>query len=369
MTSAQQLFNLEPIYIGGQAVFVKFFAMQRNPGDPSRIEGTFTLMAGEGTLTLDALVGPKGDPGEAAPIMRPQYDSPVDDVGDLPDPHTLDDSDNGRGWYIDGAWHVWQNGAYHIIQGSIPGPPGITPDISVTAEQVDADFPPVFGPIDVEETGTTTAPNFNIKIPAVRGEPGPAAAIEDALDYDDGGTPSQIGDWLIKRTATKWGPGTPAIALPQIWTIPEAGFIAHSGSEGRFLIASQNLPALEEDWYPDVLGHVKMSRALLSTAQLEIEVRIGLTGASTGETEPLCGFAPDDPALLSIDQTYIQVILPHYSDNSQQLRSVSPDTSVGRVLAGQTMTVYVFVHKAGGSGGYVFATPGAQLRIMAVPVL
>ena len=63
------------------------------------------------------------------------------------------------------------------------------------------------------------------------------------------------------------------------------------------------------------------------------------------------------------------MILPHYSDNSQQLRSVSPDTSVGRVLAGQTMTVYVFVHKAGGSGGYVFATPGAQLRIMAVPVL
>jgi hypothetical protein len=363
-----QLFNLEPIYIGGQAVFVKFFAMQRNPGDPSRIEGTFTLMAGEGTLTLDALVGPPGPPGTAAPIMRPQYDSPITDVSDLPDPATLDDSDNGRGWYIDGAWHIWQNGEYHIVQGSIPGPPGITPDISISAELVDKGSPPVYGPIDVEESGTTTAPAFKILVPAVPGPEGPAGAIEAAADYDDQGTPSQVGDWLVKVNEDKWGPGTPTLALPQLWTIPEAGFLAHSGSEGRFLIGSIDIPARNVDHYLDVIGHVKLKRAALSTAQLEVEVRVGLTGVGTGETEPLFGLAPFDPSFFDVDQEYQMPIIPQYSDTGNPLRSISPDTAVGRIIAGDAVTAYVFVHKAGGAGGWVFATPGAHLRVISFPV-
>lgn len=368
MTTPAQ-FNLEPIYIGGQAVYVKFFAMQRNPGDPSRIEGTFTLMGGEGVLSLDGLVGPPGRPGEAAPIMRPQYDSPITDVDDLPDPATLDDSDNGRGWYIDGSWWIWQNGEYHNVQGSIPGPPGVTPDISVSAALVDKGDPPVYGPIDVIETGTSTNPNFHIEVPAVRGPEGPAGAIEAAADYDDGGTPSEVGDWLTKISEDKWGPARPSLAVPRVWTIPEAGFLAHNGAEGRFLIASINLPAAETDCYLDVIGAIRMKRAFLSTAQLEVEVRVGLTGTGTGETEALVGFAGNDPALLSIDQEYIMNIHPCYSDPNQQLRSISPDTSVGRILAGQAVTVYTFIHKAGGSGGYVFATPTAQLRVMSIPVL
>ena len=111
-----------------------------------------------------------------------------------------------------------------------------------------------------------------------------------------------------------------------------------------------------------------MKRGLLSSAQLEIEVRIGNTGVGTGETEDLIGLAPDDPALLSIDQEYIMVILPHFSSPTSQLRSISPDTSVGRVPAGQAKTVFVFIHKIGGTGGYVFATPTAQLRVAVTPV-
>jgi hypothetical protein len=358
---------VEPIYIGGQAVFVKFYTYQRNPGEPTRIEGTFTLMAGEGTLTLDALVGPRGLPGVPAPIMRPQYDSPITDVDDLPDPDTLDDSDNGRGWYIDGMWYVWQNGEYHTVQGSIPGPPGITPDISVTAELVDKGSPPVFGPIDVEESGTTAAPNFNIKVPAVPGPEGPAGAIEAAADYDDFGEPSDIGDFLVKKSATKWGPGTPNLIAPTMYTIPEADFIAHNGSEGRFLIASRSVPAQDVDYYPDVLGHVRLKKTNLSTAQLEVEVRIG-DGTGTGETDPLCGLAPYDPSTAFVDQIAIANIFTHFSDDGNPLRSVSPDTSVGRVLAGQAKTFYVFVHKVGGSGGYEFTTPTAHLRIFLCPV-
>ena len=123
---------MEPIYIGGQAFFVKFFALQRNPGDPTRIEGTFTLMAGEGALTLDALVGPKGEPGEPSPIIRPQFSYPVTDVGDLPDPDTLDDSDNGRAWYIDGTWYVWQSANTTPFKAAFPALP-VSPRTSVSA--------------------------------------------------------------------------------------------------------------------------------------------------------------------------------------------------------------------------------------------
>ena len=35
----------EPILIGNRSVFLKFYAMPRNAGDPRRIEGTFTSWA------------------------------------------------------------------------------------------------------------------------------------------------------------------------------------------------------------------------------------------------------------------------------------------------------------------------------------
>ena len=53
----------EPILIGGKSVYLKFYAMPRQQGDPRRIEGTMTLVGNEGVLTLDAVVGPQGTPG------------------------------------------------------------------------------------------------------------------------------------------------------------------------------------------------------------------------------------------------------------------------------------------------------------------
>ena len=360
---------IEPIFIGGHSVYVKFFVLARNPGDPSRIEGTFTLMGPDGVLTLDGLVGPQGIPGEPSPIIRPQWGYPVDEIDDLPELATLDESDNGRAWYIDGQWHVYSDGMYHVIQGSIPGPPGQTPDISVSAELIDLGSPPVFGPIDVQESGTGMAPNFHIKIPAVPGPEGPATSIELAVDYDDHGTPSEIGDFLMKQTDTEWGPGSPDLLVPKMWTIPEGNFIDHNGSEGRFLIASLNVPGQPYDWYPDVSGHVKIKRNLLSSAQTEIEVRIGDTGIGTGETAPLCGLAPFDPIWALLDATAACDIKPHFSGDGDPLRSVSPDTGVGRVPANQAKTFYVFIHKAGGSGGYTFTKTNAHLRVNIFPVI
>ena len=362
----------EPILIGGKSVYLKFFAMPRNAGDPRRIEGTLTLVGSEGVLTLDALVGPQGIPGEPSPIIRPEWGSPVADPGDLPSLNTLDESDDGRAWYIDGEWHVYshQAGEYVIIQGSIPGPPGTTPDISITAESVEVDTGTFsYGPIEVEETGTSAAPNFHLKIPALPGPEGPAAAIELASDYDDT-VPSEPGDFLVKLDNDKWGPGTPTFFVPRKYTIPHNSFIATTSSSARFLIASLALPPQEFDWYPDVNGHVRLRRSgLFSSAQCRVEVRIGPSAtAGTGEASPLCGLGPYDPSVALLDSLTICHILPHFSDPENPDRSLSPESSVGRCEAGTGYTVFVFVNKIGGSGSWQFEQTDAQLRVDICPV-
>ena len=361
----------EPILIGNRSVFLKFYAMPRNAGDPRRIEGTFTLVGQDGVLTLDALVGPKGDPGVPSPIIRPEWGSPVKVFADLPNISTLDASDDGRAWYLsDGTWAVYahRQGQYEIVQGSIPGPVGATPDISVTAEAIPA-LGSVYGPIDVTETGTSTNPNFHIKIPAVPGPEGPASAIERASDYDLA-TPSSPGDFLVKLPNDKWGPGQPTYFVPRKYSIPHNQFIDHNGGEARFLIASLVIPAQPHDWYPDACGHRRLKRGLLSSAQCEVEVRIGPTGTSgTGETSPLCGLAPYDPSVALLDSITVAHVMPHFSDVGDPNRSVTPDSATGRCKAGGAYTIFVYVHKLGGYGSWAFTNTDAQLRVDVCPVV
>lgn len=363
----------EPMFIGGHQVYVKFYALARNPGDPSRIEGTFTLVGGEGVLTLDALVGPQGNPGQPSPIIRPQWDQlgVVTDAEDLPNTATLDESDDGRAWYIDGSWHVYSDadGDFHVVQGSIPGPPGATPVITISAEQVEAESPDTYGPIEIIPSGTSLLKNYHFKIPGVPGPEGPAASIESASDYDDE-ISAQNGDFLVFNGETeKWAPGNPNLLYPKIWTIPQANFIDYNGNAGRQLIATLNIPAQDYEWYPEVNGHVRIRREWLSSAQVEVEVRIGDTGMGTGESQPLCGLAPYDPALALLDQVTIAHILPHFSNGDDELRAISPDSSVARVPEGQAKTIYVFVRKAGGTGNYSFSKTGAHLWVKVNPVV
>lgn len=363
----------EPIYVGDQAVRVKWFLIARTPDEPPRIEGFMTAIAGEGALTLDAIMGERGEKGESAPIIRRQWPS-VSDPADLPDVATLDETDNGRAWYIAGQWHIYDDGEYHVVEGSIPGPPGTTPDISVTAELVEATDPVTYGPITVTPSGPSSSPNFHIEIPGVPGPEGPSAAIVSAADFDEDTVADAAVGQFVGVTDVVDGDPTfgliePTFLAPQIYTIPHNTFVDHTGSEGRFLIASLNIPAKTFDWYPDVSGHVKIQRSgLFSSAQCEVEVRMGDTGVGTGETEQLVGLAPYDPSFALLDSANIAHILPHWSDTAFPSYALAPDTPAGKVLAGEAKTFYVFIHKIGGSGSYAFYKDGAQLRVTVVPV-
>lgn len=361
----------EPILIGGHSVYLKFFAMPRNADDPKRIEGTLTLVGPEGVLTLDALVGPQGIPGQPSPIIRPQWGSTVSDPGDLPDVGTLDSTDDGRAWYINGEWHVYSDTVndYHVIQGSVQGPPGVTPDISISAEGIEAADPVTYGPIEVDESGTTSAPHFHFKIPMVPGPEGPASAIRLASDYDDDDPPEDGAALVWDDDLEKWKPGNPTILAVKKYSIPHTQFTAYNGSSGRQLLASQTIEPQDSDWYPDVVGHVGVQRGLLSSAQMEIEVRVGIAGASTGETEPLCGLAPYDPSVALFDSVTMCHILPHFSNSSFPGRAIAPDSAEGRCLAGTSYTFYVFGHRKGGSGSWKALVADAQLRINVEPVI
>lgn len=367
----------EPIYIGDQAVSFKWFVIGREPGEPPRIEGFATAIAGEGVLTLDAIRGEQGEKGESSPIIRRQWPT-LSDPADLPDVATLDETDDGRAWYIGGEWHIYDDGAYHIVSGSLPGPPGVTPDISVTAELVEADDPVTYGPITVTMSGPASSPNAHIEIPGVPGPEGPAAALVSASDLDeDTIDDAEVGDIIAITDISEpegvitWGIVKPAFLSPQVFTIPHNSFVNHTGSEGRFMIASLDIPAAEFDRYPSVRGHVQLQRSgILSSVQCEVEVRFGLTGVGTGEEEQLCGLAPYDPTIALLDSATIAHILPHWSDTSNPSFALNPDTSAGRIDAGDAVTFYVFVHKIAGAGSWQFVRgTTAQLEIVLNPIV
>lgn len=360
--------DFEPVFAGRFLTEMEWWLQPTEPGAPRRIVGTATVVDGAAVLLTDAIVGPQGEPGEPADIIRREYG--ITDPGDLPSVGTLDESDYGRAWYIGGQWYVFDHGSYHIIQGSIPGPPGTTPLLSMSAEVVEQPESGPIGEIEVDPSGPSTEPHFHLKIPGIPGPEGPAASIENALDYDDDGTPAEVGDFLVKKTETTWGPGAPTFYTPKKFTIPHNSFIAHSGSEPRFLIASLNLPVFQHDFYVDVNGHIKWQRAnIFSSVQCEVEVRIGITGASTGEVEDLCGLAPYDPSIALLDSATIANIFPHYSDPGNPDRAVTPDTLAGRYNAGDAYTIYVFMHKIGGSGSYVYQKDyTSQVRVNVEPV-
>ena len=362
----------QPIRIGTRDVRLTFWGMPRHPGDPKRVEGTFTLKGPEGDLVLDAFIGPKGDPGEPMAPWDIQWDSDVASIGDLPNVNTLDETDDGRAWIIGTTLYVYvdalgDNGEYRDIDAGIPGPKGDTPLIDITAELVEADDPDdPYGVVNVVPYGTTDSPGFKLEIPGLRGPQGPSTAIRLAPDYDNTVPPAAGQGIVWDDEAEKYKPGDLSPTAATMWTIPHSAFLEYSGGNPRQLIATIDLPALNYAWYPDVIGHVRWRRLLGSSAQVEIEVRIGDTGVGDGSTAPLCGLAPYDPSTL--DAITIAHIMPHFSDEGDPSRAITPDSSVGRVPVGQSKTIYVFTHKIGGLFGYEFTKDTAQLRVNQVPV-
>lgn len=354
--------STEPVFAGERFVQMKFYFAPRNPGDPTTVIGTITLMPGEDNIVLDAIVGPQGDPGETAPFWLPQWDSTITDPSDLPG--GLDAGDAGKAWYIAGYWHVWTGTAWVTILGSIPGPPGAMPDFSISAHGVEAPEGGPYGPIDVSVSGTAEAPFLDFSVPLIVGPTGPSGTILGASDYDNSVAIEDGQSPIWSSTESKFKPGSAAINVTEIITIPESSF----GPAGTYsstwqVISTVIVPAKDSDYVPMITGHALWQRSgLFNNAQVEVQVRALPQGsADSPETGDLCAKALYDPGVL--DTAALSHIREQFSDASNPSRAVAPDSDVGRIPAGTAMVYNVLLARTGGSGSYVYTTGGSTLTL------
>lgn len=355
----------EPIYIGSRYVTIKFYAMPRNPGDPQMIAGTLTLMPDEAALTLDALIGPPGPRGLSAPFWRPEWASTITNPGDLPD--GLLEADAGRAWYIAGFWHIWDGDNWQVLLGAIPGPPGPTPNIAMTAEQIPMTGQTAYGEIVVQEGGTDENPTFHLLIPGIPGPKGDNSRISESLDFE--GEPLDGQTILWDAATSKWRPGDASQQIVRYITIPESSFgPAGTFSASRTVVAAPTIAAQGIACYVKVGGHLRWKRSgLFNSAQVCVEVRMLPQGSDDApETGQLIGKALYDPSTL--DAETIAHIRDHWSDNTDPSRAVNPESAVGRISADEGVDLYVILYRQGGNGSYTYSTGGSHLSIELLPV-
>lgn len=360
----------EPLFLGSRYVQIKFYAAPRNPGDPSTIVGTLTLMPDENVLVLDALKGDKGDKGDPSPFWRPEWQSTITNPADL-DELPLGDADAGRAWYISGYWHVWTGDEFIPFLGAIPGPPGVTPVITMRASQIVAPEGGPYGEFLVEPGGDAEHPTYHFYIPGIPGPQGDNARISEAEDVFGSFEEGQALVWAADADGVG-NPGfIPGDSSPRAmrWiTFAENQFVGNTYSASKTVVLSGQVPAQPAAYYAKVEGHLRWKRSgLFNSAQVEVEIRWLPEGSSNSpETGELIGRGLYDPSTL--DAETISHYRAQHSDASNPSRSVSPDGSVGRIPEGTAIRVYVILWRSGGSGSYVFTVPGAYLSFEMYPV-
>lgn len=370
----------EPLFLGERFVRLLFYIAPRNPGDPQYIVGTITLMPGEENIVLDAIKGDKGDKGDPSPFWRPEWNSTITDPADLPGgltgtgPGALTPADAGRAWYISGYWHIWTGEDWRVLLGSIIGPPGPTPNISVLARGVEAPAGPITYPLNlnVSEGGDDLAPIFTVDVPLLQGQTGPPGPLLDSPDIY--GFPLE-GQQLV-YSSTAGGPDTvgvkwadPSPNAPKMFSIPESAFgPAATLAQAINPLATLIVPAQEQAYYPVFDGHLRWKRSgLFNTAQVEVEIRALPQGSTNApETGTLCARALYDPSTL--DYETIAHFREHWSDSANPSRAVSPDTNEARIPAGQAMVYHVLLRRVAGSGSITWNPAGAHAGAKLYPV-
>lgn len=325
---------------------------------PGGMAATLEMIDDEAVITTDVLVGAKGDKGDPAPLVDLQW-PPLEEAADLDQFRTsLTVEDKGKAWWIGSVVYVWDGTDFVMVRPGPAGPPGATPQISVTAETIPlAERGP--GVTDeVIQTGTSLAPNLHFRLLSPQGPTGASTNILNAPDYDNtGGAPTNGQTLVWSEAIDKWQPSDFTAKDARHYSVPEAAFTNFSGLAQRQTILSFVVEAQDYSWTPYVTGHIKAFGIELDADPLTIgcEVRMGdaVTGQLVGR-----GFG---------NITSWTHITPHFSSSGDPTAAVSPDNGVATVAAGQTATIYVNLFNDGLLGAYVYNKAGSQLSILVIP--
>jgi hypothetical protein len=348
----------EDVYLGSILSNVHLWGIISDLDTPSMMSGSFEILGNDGAITLDALVGPKGNTGANAPIVDMQWDE-IDDPADLPDNLTDDDTDIGKAWWIGNQVYVWDGNSYQMKAMGTQGPPGPVPNITPTVELLDPDDDDL--ETTVEVTGTAANPGWHMKLKAPKGPQGDNATIRDASDYSetDSGSP-QVGD-TITWDGTQYSPQQVGSVTTRFYSVPEANFTNFSGLTTRQQIASFIIPPQEFDWVPYVTGHMRAVgiEADADPLILGCEVRLG---NPTSGVLVARGFG---------NSSTWTTIVPHFSQPGAPNDAVTPDNGVAVVPAGATgeaTTLYLLLRNDGLAGVYSFNRKDAQMSVLVIPV-
>lgn len=348
----------DEVYLGSILTNVHMWGIVSDLDTPAMTSASFEVLGNDGAITLDALVGPRGVPGESAPIVKMQYASSIDDPADLPQNLTDTAIDIGKAWWIGNQVYMWDGTQYVAKAMGTQGPPGPVPNVAPSVQLLDPDDPLLTSEIEV--SGTAAAPGWLLKLKAPRGPQGENATIRDASDYSEvtSGAPT-VGD-VITWNGTDYAPAQAVSVMPRLYSVPETSFTSFSGITTRQQIAVFAVPAQEYEWTPMVQGHLRVVGAEVDADPLIIgcEVRLGhpttgtLIGRSFGNI------------------TTWSTVVPHYSTPSSGSDANTPDNGVAKVPAGHSGdagTIYVSIVNDGVIGTYNFNRQNAQLSVLVIP--
>ncbi|MDF1902761.1 phage tail protein [Mycolicibacterium smegmatis] len=320
------------------------------------MSGSFEILGNDGAVTLDALVGPQGVPGQNAPIVKMQWSS-IEDPEDLPDNLTDDDVDVGKAWWIGNQVYVWDGEQYRIRAMGTQGPPGPVPNITPSVQLLDPDDDDLESEIVV--SGTAANPGWLLKLKAPRGPQGENATIRDATDYDDS-EPPEIGEAIVWNGQNFQAQPIGNI-MPKFYSVPQANFTNFTGITTRQQIASVVIPPQEFDWVPYVTGHIRAVGVEADSDPLILGCEVRLGHPSSGVLIAR-GFG---------NSSTWTTIVPHFSSPGSPNDAITPDNNVAVVPAGATgseTTIYVNLFNDGIAGVYAFNKNNAQLSVLCIPV-
>ena len=348
----------EDVYLGSILTNVHLWGIVSDLDTPAMMSGTFEILGNDGAITLDALVGPKGNSGENAPIVDMQWED-FDDPADLPDNLTDDDVDVGKAWWIGNQVYVWDGTVYQAKAMGTAGPPGPVPNIAPSVELLDPDDDDL--ETSVEVTGTATNPGWHMKLKVPKGPQGDNAEIREAVDYSETATgPPTIGQ-TITWDGTHYSPQSVGDIMPRFYSVPEANFTNFTGITTRQQIAQAVIPPQDFDCVPWVNGHIRAVGVEADSDPLILGCEVRLGDPTTG---PLVarGFG---------NSSTWTTIVPHFSSPGSPNDAMSPDNGMAVIHAGATgpaSTLYVNLFNDGIAGVYAFDRKNAQVGVLLIPI-
>ena len=356
----------DSVYLGSMMAQLYFWGIVGDGTTPPMVGGSFELVDSDGNVTLDALVGPQGVPGEPADIVKMQYEENLTDPDQLPENLENIELDIGKAYWIGNNVYLWSGTNWFVKQMGTAGPPGPVPHITWSAELVPSGIPgtSLTVPIDVVQSGTALNPGVLIQFDqdSVTGPPGPSGPIRDAYDYDNSVAPTdgQCISW--NATDQKWYPSSLDLLAVSVYSVPEANFGAYTGiATGPVNIASFAVPPQPFAWKPLVFGHVYVIGVEISDTPLIVGAEVLLGDPNSGQRIGR-GFG---------NISNYANIIPHFSTPGATTTAVTPGNGTAYVPAyhtGSQGTVYVSLYNDGALGAFQFNPQNAQLLIQVVPV-